>query len=54
MAFTAAEYPAQEAEKMGLVNAIYKDKDSLMAGAKSWLPKSPKTSGLGVRATKKS
>jgi len=52
MAFTAAEYPAQEAEKMGLVNAIYKDKDSLMAGAKKLAAEIAQNAPLGVRATK--
>ncbi len=52
MAYTAAEYPAQVVEKMGLVNSVYKDKDALMAGAKKLAAEIAQNAPLGVRATK--
>jgi len=52
MAYTAAEYPAQVVEKMGLVNAVYKDKEALMAGAKKLAAEIAQNAPLGVRCSK--
>jgi len=52
MAYTAAEYPASDAEKMGLVNAVYKDKNALAEGAKKIAAEIAQNAPLGVRASK--
>jgi enoyl-CoA hydratase len=52
MAYTAAEYPAREVEKMGLVNAVYKDKDALMAAAKKLAADIAQNAPLAIRCTK--
>jgi enoyl-CoA hydratase len=52
MAYTAAEYPSQVVEKMGLVNAVYKDKNALMEGAKKMATEIAQNAPLGVRASK--
>ena len=52
MAYTAAEYPAREVEKRGLINAVYKDKDALMAAAKKLAAEIAQNAPLAIRCTK--
>jgi enoyl-CoA hydratase len=52
MAYTAAEYPAREVEKMGLVNAVYKDKEALIAAAKKLAAEIAQNAPLAIRCTK--
>jgi enoyl-CoA hydratase len=52
MAFTARFYKAKEAEKMGLVNAVYPDQPSMMDGAKKLARQIAANAPLAVQATK--
>ncbi len=52
MAYTARFYSAQEAERMGLVNAVYRDRDSLLEGAKKLAAGIAANAPLAVMATK--
>ncbi len=52
MAFTARFYNAKEAEKMGLVNAVYPNRDALMEGARSLALQIAGNAPLAVQATK--
>ena len=52
MAFTARFYKAEEAEKMGLVNAVYPDAPAMMDGAKKLARQIAANAPLAVQATK--
>ncbi len=52
MAFTARFYKAEEAEKMGLVNAVYPDQPAMMEGAKNLARQIAANAPLAVQATK--
>ncbi len=52
MAYTAAEYPAADVERMGLVNAVYPDAESLAAAARKLALRIASNAPLGVRCTK--
>jgi len=52
MAFTARFYTAREAERMGLVNAVFADRASLEAGALDLARQIAENAPLAVRATK--
>jgi enoyl-CoA hydratase len=52
MAFTAADYAAREAEKMGLVRAVYPDRDTLYAEAGKLAGRIAANAPLAVQATK--
>lgn len=52
MAFTARFYKAEEAEKMGLVNAVYPDAPAMMDGAKILARQIAANAPLAVQATK--
>ncbi len=52
MAFTARFYNAKEAEKMGLVNAVYPGRDALMEGARALALQIAVNAPLAVQATK--
>ena len=52
MAFTARFYKAEEAEKMGLVNAVYTDQPAMMEGAKKLARQIAANAPLAVQATK--
>jgi enoyl-CoA hydratase len=52
MAYTAEEYPAKDAERMGLVNAVYSDMESMMAAARKLALRIASNAPLGVRCTK--
>ncbi len=52
MAYTAADYTAKDAERMGLVNAVYPDQDSLGAAARNLALQIASNAPLGVRCTK--
>jgi enoyl-CoA hydratase len=52
MAFTARFYNAKEAEKMGLVNAVYPGRDALMEGARALAQQIAVNAPLAVQATK--
>jgi enoyl-CoA hydratase len=52
MAFTARFYSAGEAEKMGLVNAVYPDRETLMEAAQKLARQIAGNAPLAVQATK--
>ena len=52
MAFTARFYEAKEAEKMGLVSAVYPDQPAMMEGAKNLARQIAANAPLAVQATK--
>jgi enoyl-CoA hydratase len=52
MAFTARFYKATEAEKMGLVNAVYPDQPAMMEGARKLARQIAANAPLAVQATK--
>jgi len=52
MAYTARFYKAEEAEKMGLVNAVYPDQTAMMDGAKKLARQIAANAPLAVQATK--
>ncbi len=52
MAYTAADYSAKEAEKMGLVNAVYPDQEFLMVAARKLALRIAANAPLGVYCTK--
>ena len=52
MAYTAADYSAQDAERMGLVNAVYPDHETLGAAARKLALRIAANAPLGVRCTK--
>jgi len=52
MAYTAANYSARDAEKMGLINHVYADQTSLMAGAQKLASQMAANAPLGVRYSK--
>jgi len=52
MAYTARFYSAKEAERMGLVNAVYPDRKALLAGAKELAAQIAANAPLAVMATK--
>lgn len=52
MAFTARFYKAEEAEKMGLVNAVYPDAPAMMDGANKLARQIAANAPLAVQATK--
>ena len=52
MAYTARFYKAEEAEKMGLVNAVYPDAPAMMDGAKRLARQIAANAPLAVQATK--
>jgi len=52
MAFTARFYKAKEAEKMGLVNAVYPDQPAMMEAAKNLARQIAANAPLAVQATK--
>jgi enoyl-CoA hydratase len=52
MAYTARFYTATEAEKMGLVNAVYPDQPAMMDGAKKLARQIAANAPLAVQATK--
>jgi len=52
MAYTARFYKAEEAEKMGLVNAVYPDQPAMMDGAKKLARQIAANAPLAVQATK--
>lgn len=52
MAFTAANYSAQDAEKMGLINHIYADQAGLMSAAQKLAADIAANAPLGVKYTK--
>jgi len=52
MAYTARFYSAKEAERMGLVNSVYPDREALLAGAKELAAQIAANAPLAVMATK--
>jgi enoyl-CoA hydratase len=52
MAYTARFFTAREAERMGLVNTVYQDRDSLLKGAKHLAVQIAENAPLAVQATK--
>jgi enoyl-CoA hydratase len=52
MAYTARFYTAKEAERMGLVNAVYPDLEQLMEGAKILAAQISDNAPLAIMATK--
>jgi enoyl-CoA hydratase len=52
MAYTARFYSSREAERMGLVNAVYPDQETLLAEAKKLAGQITENGPLGVMATK--
>jgi enoyl-CoA hydratase len=52
MAYTARFYSAKEAEKMGLVSAVYPDREALMDGARALALQIAGNAPLAVQATK--
>jgi enoyl-CoA hydratase len=52
MAYTARLYSSREAERMGLVNAVYPDQETLLAEAKKLAGQITENGPLGVMATK--
>lgn len=52
MAFTAKFYPARDAERIGLVNAVYPDPSSLMAGAEKLAAEIAANAPIAVEETK--
>lgn len=52
MAYTARFYSAKEVERMGLVNALYADRDALFAGARKLAGQIAANAPLAVMATK--
>jgi len=52
MAFTARFYNAKEAEKMGLVNAVFPNRDALMEGARTLALQIAGNAPLALMATK--
>ncbi|PKN67003.1 MAG: enoyl-CoA hydratase [Deltaproteobacteria bacterium HGW-Deltaproteobacteria-10] len=52
MAYTAGNYPARKAEKMGLVSDVYADKDALMAAAQQLANEIAANAPLAIQCTK--
>jgi enoyl-CoA hydratase len=52
MAYTAGNYTARDAKKMGLVNHVYADQDSLMAAAQKQAEQIAANAPLGIKYTK--
>jgi enoyl-CoA hydratase/carnithine racemase len=52
MAFTARFYTAKEVQAMGLVNAVYPDRPSMMEGARKLARQIAANAPLAVQATK--
>jgi enoyl-CoA hydratase len=52
MAYTAGNYPALKAEKMGLVSDVYADKDALMAAAQQLAREIAANAPLAIQCTK--
>lgn len=52
MAFTARNYSAREAERMGLVNAVYPDRERLLAEAKALASQIAENAPLALMGTK--
>ena len=52
MAFTARNYSAREAERMGLVNAVYPDQETLLAGARKLAAQIAENAPLALIGTK--
>lgn len=52
MAYTAANYSARDAEKMGLVNHVYADQAGLMNAAQKLAAQIAANAPLGIRSTK--
>ncbi len=52
MAYTARFYSAKEAERMGLVSAVYPDREALMEGARALALQIAGNAPLAVQATK--
>jgi enoyl-CoA hydratase len=52
MAYTAANYPAKDAEKMGLVNNVYADQAGLMAAAQKLAAQIAANAPLAIKCTK--
>jgi enoyl-CoA hydratase len=52
MAFTACNYSSEEAQRMGLVNAVYPDVETLLAAAKKLAAQIAENAPLAVMGTK--
>ena len=52
MAYTAGNYPARKAEKMGLVSDVYANKDALMAAAQQVASEIAVNAPLAIQCTK--
>jgi enoyl-CoA hydratase len=52
MAFTARNYSAKEAERMGLVNAVYPDRETLLSEAKKLAVQIAENAPLAIMGTK--
>ena len=52
MAFTSRFYSAREVERMGMINTVYPDGESLMEGAKKLAAQIAENAPLAVSATK--